>query len=227
MVLAGSLVALTACSSDLHPAPTPSGIASHPLPSSLPSRTVRPSVSAAPAVVLPEPGRPWDAEDLLADMAASSRPDGVPAELQTVAVADALAEVIWTVDGRAWDTFAIGGFCGTTSCTLELAGTHLGRAGEDLWVLDIVPETAAVAVTEATLRSLPVDLVERLDALARELVEVPADAALATARWLPPPAEPGHFRLSYRSGGEEGSCAVDLTLDAPSATVVEQTSTDC
>jgi hypothetical protein len=159
-------------------------------------------------------------------MAASTRPDGVPAELGTAPIAEALADTIWTVDGATWDTFAIGGFCGTTSCTVEVAGTHLGRAGEDLWVLEVEPASARVDVLEADVRSLPTELVEQLDGLARASIDLEG-MVLGTARWLPPPEDPGRFALSYRSGGEEGSCRRDLVLDAASGGIVEETAAGC
>jgi hypothetical protein len=197
-------------------------------PTSPATSSMTPEASPSSAVSVPEPGRPWDAGALLREMAASTRPDGVPAELQTQPVAEAVADAIWTIDGGAWDTFAIGGFCGSASCALEVAGTRLGYAGEDLWVLEVDPATATVDVTDATLRSLPPQLVGNLDALARDLVhELPANATLMSSLWLPPPEVPGRFELSYRTGGEEGSCAIDLVLDVVNRRVVDETSTGC
>lgn len=223
------LVSVAACESTQ---PSPSATVASPSPTrtdaAATSASVTPSLSPAPTAALevPEPDRPWDGPTLLDEMAASTRPDGVPAALQTAPVADAIADAIWTVDGATWDTFAIGGFCGGATCTLEVAGTHLDRAGEDLWVLEVAPETAEVEVLSAEVRSLPVELVRELDALARYLADLDG-MILGTTRWLPPPAEEGRFELSYRSGGEEGSCQRDLVLDAGSGEVVEDTATGC
>jgi hypothetical protein len=49
---------------------------------------------------------------------------------------------------------------------------------------------------------------------------------LTSLKWLPPPSD-GTFVASYRSGGEEGSCGVDLTLDAARAVVVSAQSPGC
>lgn len=223
------LIGVTACESTR---PSPSATAVAPTPTrtdatgTTPSPTRRASPSPTPAIEVPPPGRPWNGPTLLDEMAASTRPDGVPEALRTEEVADAVADAIWTVDGATWDTFAIGGFCGAATCTLEVAGTHLGRAGEDLWVIEVVPESARVEVLSADVRSLPPELVEELDAMARDVANLDG-MILGTARWLPPPADGGRFALSYRSGGEEGSCRRDLVLDATSGEVVEDTATGC
>jgi hypothetical protein len=225
-----TVLALAACEATATPspsAPSASPLASEsdtPQPTS-PTRA-SPTPEPTAAVDVPEPGRPWDGTTLLREMAASTRPDGVPASMQTLPVADALADAIWTVDGATWDTFAIGGFCGSTTCTLEVAGTHLSRAGEDLWVVEVDPASARVEVIDADVRSLPPELVEELDALARAGVDLDG-MILGTARWLPPPADAGRFELSYRSGGEEGSCRQELVLDATSGEIVEETATAC
>jgi hypothetical protein len=179
-------------------------------------------------IALATPGTPFDGDTLLEEMRASRRPGGVPEAVQTRAVADALAATLWTADGSAWETTAIGGFCGPEVCTLDVAGMRIDHAGDDLWVLEVRPETADVQVVSAELRSLPFEMVDALDALARDL---DSDGSLdpmilSTARWLPPPDE-GLFVLSYRSGGEEGSCGWEVTLDAGRGVVIETVSTDC
>ncbi len=227
-----AVLVLGACEATVTPEPVPSSAS----PTSSASATPNPTAAASPSatgtpepsagIAVPEPGRPWDGAALLREMADSTRPDGVPASLRTAPIAEALADAIWTVDGATWDTFAIGGFCGTTSCTVEVAGTHLGRAGEDLWVLQVDPAGARVDVLDADVRSLPPELVEQLDGLARASIDLEG-MVLGTARWLPPPTDPGRFGLSYRSGGEEGSCRRDLVLDAGSGEVVEETAAGC
>jgi hypothetical protein len=65
------------------------------------------------------------------------------------------------------------------------------------------------------------ETVAELDRLVRERYDGDLeDFALATVRWLPPPDE-GRFILAYRSGGEEGSPAIDLEFDAASGEVIE------
>lgn len=171
------------------------------------------SRAPAPTPQLPGLGRPYDAAEILDMMAASRRPGGVPAALQTEDVARQVGGAIWTYRGERWVTSSAGGSCGPTVCTLELAGTLEGGQGEDLWVFEVVDGTATLVTAE--LRAMPAALVDELDAIARALE--PAidrhELVLGTVTWLLP-AEDGRFRLSYRSGGEEGSCRADIVLDA-------------
>ena len=157
-------------------------------------------------------------------MASSPRPDGVPEELQTDAIAGAIAEAIWTFDGAPWDAIVIGGSCGG-SCLVEVAGTRDGTPGDDVWAFAVVPASEQVAIESAELRAIPDELVEELDELARSLV-APADLEdmrLTAATWHPPP-DTDRFTLIYRSGGEEGSCGLDLLIDADAAEILDQSS---
>jgi hypothetical protein len=221
------MVVLTACAEPLPSAPAASASpeAATPIATAQPE----PSTSSPAVVDLPVPGRPWDAATLLAAMRSSTRPGGVPDELESSGLADAIASSIWTVDATPWDTVSIGGFCGASTCTLDVAGSRHDRAGEDLWTLEIARASGAIEVLVADVRSLPPELVADLDRLVRALLsEVDADGlVLANARWLPPPAKDGRFVLSYRSGGEEGSCAREITIDAPDGEVVEETANGC
>jgi hypothetical protein len=177
---------------------------------------------------MPEPGRPFDAATLLRAMRDSRRPGGVPDELETDAIASALAKAIWTFGGGAWPTVAAGGSCGPDTCTLEISGADEGAQGDDLWVFAVTPSTGAVQLQSTDLRSLPMDLVARLDELTRSLVP-PAildGLILTNVRWLPPPDD-GQFVVSYRSGGEEGSCGADVTIDAAVPEVVSGSTSDC
>lgn len=179
-------------------------------------------------LTLAEPGRPFDAGALLGAMRESRRPDGVPDVLETDAVASALAETIWTLDGEPWTAISAGGSCGPDTCTLELSGAHDGAQSDDLWVFSVAPETGAVELLSNDLRSLPTDLLGDLDALARSLLTPPilGGLSLTSVRWLPPP-EDGTFVLSYRSGGEEGSCGADVTLDAVTPRVLDGSTSNC
>ena len=223
-------ILLVACT----PGPTPSSS-----PSSSPTATASESAiptltattSPAPSeagLELPDPGQPFDPEALLEEMRTSTRPDGVPDVLQTDAVAALLADAMWTFDGGAWDATSIGGSCGSNTCTLEVAGSRNDGVGEDLWIFEVEAATGEVRVVSAELRALPEDLVADLDALARAEGDSGAldDLLLTTARWLSPPQEDS-FALSYRSGGEEGSCAAKLTVDARTGTIVDEDYTNC
>jgi hypothetical protein len=219
------VLAATACAAAT-PSDTPTQA---PTPTAAPSPTDEAEAQPTPpGVALPEPGRPFDAAMLLAAMRESRRPGGVPDEIETDAIATALAVAIWTFDGRPWTTTAAGGSCGPDSCTLEVAGVRAGMTGDDLWVFAVSPATGSVEVVSADLRSLPADVPIAVGELVRssDADRSLAGMLLASVRWLPPPAE-GTFVASYRSGGEEGSCGADVTLDAVHAVIVSEQSLAC
>ena len=190
-----------------------------------PSPTVVPST---PPLDIGEPGRPFEAADLLEAMRSSPRPGGVPDQLETEAIAAALAERIWTFSGAPWPQVVAGGSCGPEQCTLEVAGAPPGALGEDLYVFSVAPASGRVQLERAELRGLPGSLLPELEALA--LGVMPQDALaglrLVSARWLAPPDD-GSFVLSFRSGGEEFSCGVDVTIDARRAALTEQQTVNC
>jgi hypothetical protein len=185
---------------------------------------IQPSIvpSAEPSVG-PEPGRPYAAADVLEAMRTSPRPDGVPAELQTDAIAGSIADELWTLDGRQWDVILIGASCGEPSCVVEVAGSRDGAAGEDLWTFGVDRASGAVSIADAVLGAIPEGSIRELDMRARALLDETEleGLSLAAATWQPPPAA-GRFELSYRSGGEEGSCGLDVVLDADAGAIVDQ-----
>ena len=177
---------------------------------------------------IPGLGHPFDAATLLAAMRESRRPGGVPDQIETEGIAAAVAGSIWTYGGQPWSTQSVGGSCGPVTCTLEVAGAGPDAQGDDVWVFAITPGTGEVRLVTAELGSVPPEIVAELDTLARSLDEGGSlgSMLLASASWLPPPDE-GRFDLSYRSGGEEGSCSIDLRLDAVHAEVVSSSSSGC
>jgi len=223
----GLVLALSACTVP-SVSPSPSGARSPAPPSSVPSASPTPapspvtSVQPTPSVEIGHPGRPYDGAAILEAMKASRRPGGVPDELETPGIAAAVAEQVWTFAGAPWQTVAIGASCGPERCTLDVAGTPEGGAGEDLYTFSIVPASGAVSLLVADLHGYPTALDAELDAVARRGLDAErlAGLKLLGARWLQPP-ESGRFVLSYRSGGEEGSGALDVVIDLPSHTVLE------
>lgn len=178
--------------------------------------------------MIPEPGQPFDAATILEAMRESRRPGGVPDQLETDAIAAALAQRIWTIDGEPWATMSIGGSCGPVRCTLDVAGSRSDALGDDLYAFEIISASGEVAPLSADLRSIPPDLVTVLDRLARR-AEPAIDRdglALASARWRPPP-EHEAFALSYRSGDEEGSCELELSLNIASGGVEVSSADGC
>lgn len=228
-----TLVALVACGTPPSASPTTSASTSassasaepsdapSATPSATPSAPASLQPSASPSV--PEPGRPYDAAAILDAMRNSRRPGGVPQQLQTDAVAQSLASAIWTYGGEAWQQApVIGASCGPQRCTVDVAGTPAGGAGEDLYTFSVVPESGATSLLVADLHGYPAQLDAALDALVRSQLEASRleGLAMAGARWLPPP-DSGQFVLSYRSGGEEGSPALDVVVDLPGGKVLE------
>jgi len=207
---------LAACGTDVPPSatalPVPSGAAS----------------SASPGIGLTDPGRPYEASELLDAMRDSRRPGGVPPELQEETIAAAVADHLWTMGGAPWTAVAAGGSCGPTTCTLELSGSADGSSGEDAWVFEIDPASGSVDVVTADLHAVPDDVASALDRLARGLDrDGLLDGLLFTSvRWLPPPAD-DRFRLAYRSGDEEGSCSVDVELDAAAGRITDMLPSGC
>jgi hypothetical protein len=182
-----------------------------------PASTVPRQPSDPPAA----PGRPYDADSLLAAMRASTRPGGVPDQLETDAVAEAVSGQIWTWDGQPWQVLSAGGACGPTACTLDVAGSADGAAGADLYSFGVEPEGDQVTLLASDLHAYPTSLDARLDQAARAAAgEELGDLAYVGARWLPPPDD-GRYWLAYRSGGEEGAPGVDVLLDLDSGAVLE------
>ena len=205
----GVLLALTlaACAG-----PTPSPTSSLGQPG---TATADPSLAAAP-------GQPYDAATLLAAIRESTRPGGVPDELETDAVAAAMADLIWTWDGQPWQTLSVGGACGETECGLEVAGSTDGMAGADLYAFAVDRAGGEVTLELSDLHAYPASLSEGLDQMARaEAGDELADLAFVSARWLPPPDQ-GRYWLAYRTGGEEGAPGLDLLLDSATGAVVER-----
>lgn len=222
--LAALLLLITACTTG----PSASATATFsptPAPSAPPSL----ASSAEPSAIGElEPGRPYDATEILTAMRTSPRPGGVPAELQTDAIAAAIADAIWTVDGEAWDTILIGASCGET-CAVEVAGARGGAAGDDLWTFTVDTSDGSVRTDSVELRALPEELVEQLDLMARALLDETdlEGMRLTAATWEPPP-DGDRYQLSYRSGGEEGSCGLEVEIDPRQREVVDQRSVgDC
>lgn len=222
---AGVVLALAACSTAPPPGSSEASGSRAPAPSMGGSGIIGDPGSP---ISLRPPGQPFDADDILAAMRDSRRPDGVPEELQTDEVAAAVADVLWTLEGDPWDTISTGGACGASTCTLELAGGVTGAEGEDLWVLSVDPESSAVEVLTADLHAVPTEAAESLDRLARSAEGGGAldDLLLTSVRWQPPP-DTSRFVLAYRSGDEEESCSMDVELDIETVTVTEVATSGC
>jgi len=178
--------------------------------------------SAAPGESLARPGTPYSPAEVLAAMRDSRRPGGVPDELETDAVASAVAAELWTWDGDPWLSWSAGGACGPQMCSLDVAGSPASAAGTDLYTFVIDAGSGAVTLASTDLHGHPTRLEARLHAIARRELEA-ADLdglSLVGTRWLPPP-DTDRYWLAYRSGGEEGAPRLDVLVDLASGEVLE------
>lgn len=181
----------------------------------------RPSATADQGVV-PAAGQPYDGDAVLGAMRASTRPGGVPDEVETATVAQAISAELWTWSGAPWQTMSVGGACGPTECTVELAGSPSAAAGVDLYSFAVEPVDGTVTLETSDLHGYPAALDTVLDEMARASAGADlAGLAFVSARWLPPPDQ-GRYWLAYRTGGEEGSPGLDLLLDAASGEIVRR-----
>jgi hypothetical protein len=181
------------------------------------SSTIEPSQS--PAAM---PGRPYDAEAVLAGMRDSQRPGGVPDQLETNEIADAVSRELWTWDGTPWKVLAIGGACGPKSCSLEVAGSRENASGADLYSFVVDPARQAVSISTTDLHAYPGTLDTPLTAAAQAAAGESLDGlAFVGASWLPPP-DAGRYWLAYRSGGEEGAPGLDVLIELASGRLIEK-----
>jgi hypothetical protein len=206
-------LALAACSGPLHSNST-SGAAGGGASS---SSTIEPSASQAAI-----PGRPYDAAAILAGMRDSRRPGGVPDELETDEIADAVSRELWTWDGEPWQVVSIGGACGPDSCSLDVAGSREDTSGADLYSFRVDLMSRAVSVSTTDLHAYPGSLDALLEAAAQAAAGASLDGlAFVGASWLPPP-DAGRYWLAYRSGGEEGAPGLDVLIELASGKLIEK-----
>jgi hypothetical protein len=182
-------------------------------PGSSVARTKGPYTKAPPtpafsplATVGPgSPGQPYAAADIEPMLAAASV--GVAAEIRTPQVAAAIADRIWTFDGRPYQEVFIGGSCENGGCEIVVEGVPAfapTRDTRDVWSLSLDLRTGVFSDSEPALGGFPAELTSGLDALARSL---DADGTFRTlpltrVEWLRPPPD-GLWLLRYGSGTQE------------------------
>jgi hypothetical protein len=114
----------------------------------------------------------------------------------------------------------IGGSCGPSGCTLDVAGSREGAAGADLYSF-AVDSNGDLRLVTSDLHAYDATLDQQLDAAARAIAgDQLAGLVYVGASWLPPP-DGGRYWLAYRSGGEEGAPGLDLLLELATGSVIE------
>jgi hypothetical protein len=182
-----------------------------------------PPISAVATVAPTEPGQPYVAEDLASYINAA--PVGFPTALRTPAVAEALADRIWTFDGQPYRDLWLAGSCENGACEFSATGVPaFARSADvvDAYFLKVNLGSGLFSDGgRPSLKGLPSELVPRLDAIARahDAAALLADEALLGATWeIPPPA--GTFLLRYGRGLEEGDPAAFVTVSLPDEKVL-------
>jgi hypothetical protein len=182
-----------------------------------------PSAPDPPRIVLPEPGRPYTAADLLAVLRAGPGSES-PAALFQREVGDALAAAVWTFDGRPYQSLSAEASCGPSRCEISVQGVpdSSEEARIDHYIFDLDLKTLGLTRTYAGLGAFPADLRPRLDEIARAGLPIERLKGLSfrSAMWLPPP-EFGRFELTYDEGGLEGSRALRVVVDARLRLVIQ------
>jgi hypothetical protein len=207
------------------PDPSPTGSGPDASGSASPTGSGGEGSPGTDGITLPEPGQPYTGAQVLEAMRTSVRPDGVPDELETDAIAAAVAAELWTFDGDPWESIEAGGTCGGETCTLDVAGAPAGGAGDDVYTLSIDRSSGEVSRETTALLGYPESLEGAIDDVVRAGVD-PSQLeglVLAAATWVPPPDPHGRFRVAYRSGGEEQSPAIDVLVDVAAGRVLEVT----
>lgn len=171
-------------------------------------------------------GRPYTAEMIAVELLDVSY--DFPPELQTEFIAAALADRIWTHDGRPYREVWITGSCNDgdrRQCDLTVSGLPAfapTREREDDYFFAVDLGSGMIRpTTEPGGRGLPPELVPQIEALARAL---DTDGRLEgmqlrNVRWLPPPPDDAYM-LDFGNGGLEGDPRTLVTLDRPNERII-------
>lgn len=197
---------------------TPSSTIKSPYTQPPPTPTISPIATVADS----KPGQPYVSTGV--DEAFANSPAGFPAALRTEQIASAVADAIWTFDGRPYRDMFVDGSCddGGRRCDLTITGLPVyapDRDASDTWFWSVNTGSGLLTSTGTDLRGLPADLVAEADALARRLDNGGqiGDRDLLGATWLPPE---GHVALRYGHGLEEGDPTITMVVDPAGDRVV-------
>lgn len=161
------------------------------------------------------PAQPYAASDIRPFL--ERAPIGFPDELRTPFVAAAVADGLWSYDGRPYRDVLFGGSCESGICEFSVTGlpsfapTH---DTSDTWFLRLDRRTGLISTQgPPSLNGFPPERVPELDSLARSLDADGrfGDLGLLGAQWsIPPPA--GAFELRYGKGLEESDPTLVVTV---------------
>ncbi len=162
-------------------------------------------------------------------MSAPGATEPVPPELRQLDIAQQLADLVWTYDGQPYASLALEGRCGSTLCDIELQGVPAFAPEEDghvdLYLFRVERSTGTVAPIRDDNVQLtsgyPPELDIEIDRVVRAGVnpEVMTGLELRNAVWMQPPNF-GQFIVSYDSGNEEGSRAIQVVLDLETGEII-------
>jgi hypothetical protein len=168
-----------------------------------------PTLSAVATVAPTGHGRPYTPEQITALLEdwITSHPVAIAPMLQAPAVvkaiANVLADTIYTYDGQPYQRVYFGGSCGEppTLCDLTMTGVPPFTADPEVgdgYYWEVRPQIPLVTLTDAGLGGFPREIVDSLDTLARSLDTEGriGDRTLQSAQWAFPPPDDA-FLLSY------------------------------
>jgi hypothetical protein len=175
-----------------------------------------------PRIALPNPGRPYTSADILRVLRAAPG-SRLPGELVRSEVAEALAQAVWTFDGRPYQILAAEGSCGPRGCELSVQGVPdiADEARLDHYIFNVDPTSFALTRVYLGLAAFPPEINPQLDKIVRAGVPPQRLEGLSyvSATWLPPP-EFGRFEVTYDDGGLEGSRGLKVLVDTRLGSVI-------
>jgi len=182
-----------------------------------------PTLSAQATVGPTGAGQPYTAD--LIQPYLNNAPISFPNELRVTPVAEAIADRIWTFDGRPYRDVVIGGSCEGSLCEVSVTGLPAFSSTPDeadFYALTVDRGSGLFSdAGEPLLRGFPTDLVPQLDAIARAADSAGRlrDLALLGSSWrIPPPNRA--FTLEYGMGLEERDPVVFVTVDLDNGAVI-------
>lgn len=191
-----------------------------------------PTLSALATVAPTGHGRPYSAGEIAALLqeAITARPWAFAPELRAPAVMDAVARAVadgvFTFDGRPYQRVSFGASCSQPPdhCDLTMTGVPVFTGdpeATDRYWWTVAPAGPLVTAADHGLRGFPAGLAAGLDALARSLDTGGRfrDLPLEVVEWeLPPPDDAWVLRYSLGTG--EGDPLFFVTLDRRAQRIV-------